>query len=332
LWSAFPAQTPYQYAYNSPLTYRDPSGLAPEKEKEGEELMGDQENPVERAECGYEILARNQDETNRGGVEDGAPEDLGEGGGGSRDGSQGRGFNGSRMLAEYTDNTMNSMFQSLLAQSLNVGPTGGPMISSGGGFGGGGSPINLPTITNLQKNKFTVFVDESSSSNNSMKNEIVRRHERNPLSELHNWSDQLLSTLNQFNAIKRIGIDFNNCKVYANSLFSDRKPYYGYIQDRGNVILGRTILKNTGYILFYSGVAIELMDYDQGNQSLVRMGADVSAMIYAARLGGWTGILFGLTYSIGSNELNREPIFGWNSGSRFLSPSDNTNVFINWRK
>jgi proteasome lid subunit RPN8/RPN11 len=28
------------YAYNSPLTYRDPSGLAPEKEKEGEELMG----------------------------------------------------------------------------------------------------------------------------------------------------------------------------------------------------------------------------------------------------------------------------------------------------
>lgn len=62
------------------------------------------------------------------------------------------------------------------------------------------------------------------------------------------------------------------------------------------------------------------------------MGADVGAMIYAARLGGWTGILFGLTYSIGSNEFNREPIFGWNSGSRFLSPSDNTNVFINWRK
>jgi hypothetical protein len=39
-WSAFPAQTPYHYAYNSPLTYRDPSGLAPEKEKEGEELQG----------------------------------------------------------------------------------------------------------------------------------------------------------------------------------------------------------------------------------------------------------------------------------------------------
>jgi len=33
LWAAFPAQSPYSYAYNSPLTWRDPSGLAPEKEK-----------------------------------------------------------------------------------------------------------------------------------------------------------------------------------------------------------------------------------------------------------------------------------------------------------
>jgi hypothetical protein len=39
-WSAFPSQTQYHYAYNSPLTYRDPTGLAPEKEKEGEELQG----------------------------------------------------------------------------------------------------------------------------------------------------------------------------------------------------------------------------------------------------------------------------------------------------
>jgi hypothetical protein len=42
------------------------------------------------------------------------------------------------MLTTYTDNALNSMFQSLLAQHLDVGPTGGPMISSGGGFGGGG--------------------------------------------------------------------------------------------------------------------------------------------------------------------------------------------------
>jgi len=39
LWSAFPAQSPYNYAYNSPLIFSDPSGLAPEKEKDREELM-----------------------------------------------------------------------------------------------------------------------------------------------------------------------------------------------------------------------------------------------------------------------------------------------------
>lgn len=31
----FPNQTPYSYAYNNPVSYRDPSGLAPEKEKGG---------------------------------------------------------------------------------------------------------------------------------------------------------------------------------------------------------------------------------------------------------------------------------------------------------
>lgn len=39
LWAAFPAQSPYSYAYNSPLTWRDPSGLAPEKEKDREKLQ-----------------------------------------------------------------------------------------------------------------------------------------------------------------------------------------------------------------------------------------------------------------------------------------------------
>ena len=39
LWAAFQAQSPYSYAYNSPLTWRDPSGLAPEKEKDREKLM-----------------------------------------------------------------------------------------------------------------------------------------------------------------------------------------------------------------------------------------------------------------------------------------------------
>ncbi len=32
LWAAFPSHTPYHYAYNSPLIWSDPSGLAPEKD------------------------------------------------------------------------------------------------------------------------------------------------------------------------------------------------------------------------------------------------------------------------------------------------------------
>jgi len=40
LWSAFPSHTPYHYAYNSPLIWSDPSGLAPEKERDREKLMG----------------------------------------------------------------------------------------------------------------------------------------------------------------------------------------------------------------------------------------------------------------------------------------------------
>jgi hypothetical protein len=62
LWSAFPAQTPYQYAYNSPLTYRDPSGLAPEKEKEGDELLW--LNPDD-ASGGYYFGIWNAQETDR---------------------------------------------------------------------------------------------------------------------------------------------------------------------------------------------------------------------------------------------------------------------------
>ncbi|MBX3044627.1 MAG: hypothetical protein KIT33_01405 [Candidatus Kapabacteria bacterium] len=132
------------YAYNSPLTYRDPSGLAPEKEKEREELMSN-----ELAECGSEILARQKIEVDNGAVADSpqpessngarpadegsAPDDLGDGG---------SGVGGSRMMVAG-DNALTSMFQSLQAQSLNVGPTGGPMISSGGGFGGGLNPHYL---------------------------------------------------------------------------------------------------------------------------------------------------------------------------------------------
>ncbi len=32
VWQAFPSLTPYQYAYNSPISYHYPTGLAPQKE------------------------------------------------------------------------------------------------------------------------------------------------------------------------------------------------------------------------------------------------------------------------------------------------------------
>ena len=35
LLDAFPNQSPYSYALNNSLSFRDPSGLAPEKEKGG---------------------------------------------------------------------------------------------------------------------------------------------------------------------------------------------------------------------------------------------------------------------------------------------------------
>jgi hypothetical protein len=33
LFEAFPGQSAYSYAFNSPLSWSDPSGLAPEKEQ-----------------------------------------------------------------------------------------------------------------------------------------------------------------------------------------------------------------------------------------------------------------------------------------------------------
>ena len=35
LSEAFPNQSPYSYSFNNPISYKDPSGLAPEKEKGG---------------------------------------------------------------------------------------------------------------------------------------------------------------------------------------------------------------------------------------------------------------------------------------------------------
>jgi hypothetical protein len=40
LFELMPGQNPYHYAFNSPLIWRDPSGMKPEKEKNGEKLQG----------------------------------------------------------------------------------------------------------------------------------------------------------------------------------------------------------------------------------------------------------------------------------------------------
>ena len=42
LHELMPRHNPYHYAFNSPLVWKDPSGLAPEKEKHSERLLGDQ--------------------------------------------------------------------------------------------------------------------------------------------------------------------------------------------------------------------------------------------------------------------------------------------------
>jgi hypothetical protein len=39
LFEAFKRWSPYAYSYNSPLTFCDPTGLAPEKEKYKDEIL-----------------------------------------------------------------------------------------------------------------------------------------------------------------------------------------------------------------------------------------------------------------------------------------------------
>jgi hypothetical protein len=41
LFELMPGQNPYHYAFNSPLMWRDPSGMKPEKEKNGKRLLGE---------------------------------------------------------------------------------------------------------------------------------------------------------------------------------------------------------------------------------------------------------------------------------------------------
>jgi len=47
IYEAFPNQSPYSYSFNNPLSYRDPSGLAPEKEKGGGMRIQSDKTPEE---------------------------------------------------------------------------------------------------------------------------------------------------------------------------------------------------------------------------------------------------------------------------------------------
>jgi len=157
LWSAFPSQSPYNYAYNSPLIFSDPSGLAPEKEKDREELMGG-----ERAEAGGDAVAYQNSLSKN--VEDGAncadvpvnneakpetgdrtaekssaPDPLGEGHGGSGAG----GTHYSYDQAWHQENIYN------LGQQLAYSPTDGlgPGVTNNGGSSSRGK-VKLSTNPN----------------------------------------------------------------------------------------------------------------------------------------------------------------------------------------
>jgi RHS repeat-associated protein len=50
LFEAFPAQSAYSYAFNSPLSCSDPTGMAPEKEKKRDRVQSTLLNPVYQGE------------------------------------------------------------------------------------------------------------------------------------------------------------------------------------------------------------------------------------------------------------------------------------------
>jgi len=59
LFEAFKRWSPYAYSYNSPLTFRDPTGLAPEKEKYKDEIQSILWQPIESIEINLAVMAEN---------------------------------------------------------------------------------------------------------------------------------------------------------------------------------------------------------------------------------------------------------------------------------
>ncbi len=70
LFESFDAHTSYHYAYNSPIKYKDPSGLAPEKEEETQSTLIDGENVGLMFLIGMQLIAELDDLAERFAKED----------------------------------------------------------------------------------------------------------------------------------------------------------------------------------------------------------------------------------------------------------------------
>lgn len=135
LFEAMPRHTPYHYSFNSPLVWRDPSGLLPEKEKDQDRLMTIEFDEAKFAEEAYNRISEENYRsalfgTMMGKMLYGLPGSYAEahewylnsmggpGGGGGRTGEDGSGDNGKtsekrdripdRKLGKLTDSEMDS--------------------------------------------------------------------------------------------------------------------------------------------------------------------------------------------------------------------------------